>query len=74
MTYWATRIGQAIVDPRDTDALVRAILTALNDPIAAAGQAAAIRDTAAARVDWSTVAEGYGNILASCLPRKASAP
>jgi glycosyltransferase involved in cell wall biosynthesis len=55
------------VDPKDSAALADAIVSALDDPQALASRAAAIRATAAERVDWDNIATRYGDLLADCI-------
>lgn len=56
-----------IVNPDDTTALASAILAVLRDPDAAASRARALRDAAAARVDWRQIAAGYASLLDRCI-------
>lgn len=55
------------VDPRDTAALANAVLARLADPAAALADAAAVRDRAMRHVDWETVANRYGDLIAGCI-------
>lgn len=51
------------IDPRNRGALAAAVLSALANPEHAARQAAAIKDTAAQRVDWASIAAAYARII-----------
>jgi glycosyltransferase involved in cell wall biosynthesis len=55
------------VQPEDTAALAAAFLAWLENPQQAAIRATAIRDAAAARVDWQHIADGYADVIGECL-------
>jgi glycosyltransferase involved in cell wall biosynthesis len=57
---------EVCVDAKNADALATAILATLDDPEQAQEQAKRIRDAAVSRVDWSVIAEGYADLIASC--------
>jgi glycosyltransferase involved in cell wall biosynthesis len=59
------------VQPEDTAALAAAILASLEDPQQAAIRAKAIRDAAAARVDWQHIADGYASVIQSCMEQRS---
>lgn len=52
------------VNPHNSQELITAILTALDDPIIAAERAMRIRKNALEHIDWDSVANAYANILA----------
>jgi glycosyltransferase involved in cell wall biosynthesis len=54
------------VDPTDTSALASAILAILAAPTAARQRALELRESVVKRVDWSVIAESYGDLLARC--------
>jgi glycosyltransferase involved in cell wall biosynthesis len=56
------------VDPRDSQALARAILNALEHPHEARQRADAMRQAAVSKVDWQVIAESYAARLRACLP------
>ena len=55
------------VNPRDRDALAKAILGALDQPGLALARAAAIRSTVTEKVDWDVIAQGYRRELQACM-------
>jgi glycosyltransferase involved in cell wall biosynthesis len=55
---------QVMVDPADTQAVARAVISVLDDLPAAQQLARELHAAAAARIDWSVVAARYGGILA----------
>lgn len=55
----------------DVDALAEAVIAVLADPASAHAQAARLRHSLMARMDWDVVADGYGRLLANCLPPDA---
>jgi len=57
------------VNPRDREALAKAILDALDQPGLALARAAAIRNAVAEKVDWDVIAQGYRRELQSCMER-----
>lgn len=59
--------AEVCVDPRDTQALVKAILAGLVDPAAAAARALELRKAMATRVDWTVIAAGYARVLKGCI-------
>lgn len=59
--------NEVCVDPRDTQAFASAILATLDDPANAQERARMIRLTAAGRVDWQVIADGYAGLLEGCV-------
>jgi glycosyltransferase involved in cell wall biosynthesis len=59
------------VNPRDRDALAKAILDALDQPALALARAAAIRSTVTEKVDWDVIAQGYRRELQACMANPA---
>jgi glycosyltransferase involved in cell wall biosynthesis len=59
--------AEVSVRPEDSAALAAAIVAALRDPEAAATRALQMRNAAAARVDWRTIAAGYAMLLQRCI-------
>lgn len=55
------------VNPRDRDALAKAILDALDQPRLALARADAIRSTVTEKVDWDVIAQGYRRELQACM-------
>lgn len=55
------------VNPKDPDMLSDAIISNLEDPSQAVARALMIRRAALARIDWQVIAEGYGELLKSCV-------
>lgn len=55
------------VTPEDTTSLAAAIIKILGNPEQARRSARTIRDTAAERVDWETIADGYASLLQKCM-------
>lgn len=53
-----------LVDPLDTDALARAILSVLDDPSAAEAATLRLRKRLVHGLDWQTVAQNYAQLLA----------
>ena len=59
--------NEVCVDPRDTQAFASAILATLDDPANVQERARMIRLTAAGRVDWQVIADGYAGLLEGCV-------
>jgi glycosyltransferase involved in cell wall biosynthesis len=59
--------GEICIKPEDTDALVAAIIAALNDPSQAQARARKIRAAVSDRIDWQAIADGYASILKGCI-------
>lgn len=55
------------VNPGDTRALAAAIVESLGNPERAHMHAAAVRATAADRIDWRNIADGYAQQLQQCI-------
>jgi glycosyltransferase involved in cell wall biosynthesis len=55
------------VNPQDIAALSAAILARLADPSAARADADRVRKLALDRVEWSSVARRYGDLIAACI-------
>jgi glycosyltransferase involved in cell wall biosynthesis len=62
------------VSPGDSHALATAIVESLGNPERARLRAAAIRATAADRIDWQNIADGYAQQLQQCIDREGGAP
>jgi len=60
--------SRVCVDPRDTTELANTVIAALNDPAALAHHTANIRRVVAERIDWSNIADAYGDLLEACIP------
>ena len=63
--------ADVMVNPRDSDALAKAILDALDQPALALARAAAIRSTVTEKVDWDVIAQGYRRELQACMANPA---
>ncbi|MGH8372942.1 MAG: glycosyltransferase family 4 protein, partial [Gammaproteobacteria bacterium] len=59
--------GDICVNPADTQALARAVVSVLETPQRARQQVQDIRQTVFERVDWSIIAEGYRRLLLSVI-------
>jgi glycosyltransferase involved in cell wall biosynthesis len=55
------------VDARDAQALASAILATLESPAQAQERAQKIRRAAAGRVDWQVIADGYADLIETCI-------
>jgi glycosyltransferase involved in cell wall biosynthesis len=66
-----TAADAACVDPRDRAALAAKIIAALDDPPGAAYRAQSLRAAAMDRVDWRRIADGYADLLESCITARA---
>jgi glycosyltransferase involved in cell wall biosynthesis len=60
------------VDPRDREALANAVLAALEHPREAAARALALREAAAARVDWDRIAARYAGIIGAAIEARSA--
>ncbi len=56
------------VSPQDTAALASRLLATLENPQQAQNRAQSIRATVAGRIDWKVIANGYADVISSCLP------
>lgn len=59
------------VDPRDREALAKAVLEVLEQPCAAAERALALREAAAERVDWDRIAARYATIIGAAIAARS---
>jgi glycosyltransferase involved in cell wall biosynthesis len=64
--------AEICVDPTDTKQLAAAIVATLGDPQGAHARARALRETVVGRLDWSVIAERYGDLLLGCLRNSRS--
>jgi glycosyltransferase involved in cell wall biosynthesis len=55
------------VRPQDTDALATAIIAALDDPSQVQARARAIRTAVSEHIDWQVIADGYADLLETCV-------
>jgi glycosyltransferase involved in cell wall biosynthesis len=62
------------VSPGDSRALATAIVESLGNPEREHLRAAAIRGTAADRIDWQNIADGYAQQLQQCVDAAGTAP
>ncbi|PTU30788.1 glycosyltransferase family 4 protein [Stenotrophobium rhamnosiphilum] len=64
-------LGQAAddicVNPQDTAALASSLLATLEDPQQALSRAQSIRHAVAGRIDWKVIANGYADLISSCI-------
>lgn len=60
------------VDPRDRRALADAVLEVLAHPREAAARALALRESAAARVDWESIAARYAAIIGAAVAARSA--
>jgi glycosyltransferase involved in cell wall biosynthesis len=71
-------LGEACADvcvsPGDSRALATAIVESLGNPERARLRAAAIRATAAGRIDWEHIADGYAQQLQQCIDAEGRMP
>ncbi len=61
------KAAEVCVDPTDARELTSAILAQLDDPARSRAMATDLRQAVGARLDWIAIADGYAELLRSCL-------